>query len=101
MKNNFFLLEFHENNFDHQGENRVTKIFEDYYVILLHYYPDFNILMSKCMPSRIKMHEVRMHGFKMHDDKMYAVHKQEEELITPQDTFHYVGLTEGTFKDRI
>ena len=25
----------------------------------------------------------------------------EAELITPQDKFHYVGLTEGTFKDRM
>ena len=43
IKNNFFLLEFHEYNFDHQGENRVTKIFEDYYVILLHKY-FFNLI---------------------------------------------------------
>ena len=34
MKNNFFLLEFHENNFDRQGENRVTKIYSKIITLL-------------------------------------------------------------------
>ena len=34
MKNNFFLFEFHENNFDHQGENRVTKIYSKIITLL-------------------------------------------------------------------
>ena len=42
------LLEFHENNFDHQGENRVTKIFEDYDVIIFEYFCDsvFSLMIA-------------------------------------------------------